>query len=232
MNLFRSEEHVRQWPLNPSQVDDYVLSIADWATVFSTSLFRRRLEPDYLQHADEYVNDYRLALRATGKALPAAERILTTVLFTDIVDSTKRAASEGDHVWRDLLERHDEVVRDCLGHFGGREVKHTGDGFLASFESPARAVRCAQMITDRARQIGLEVRAGIHTGECEVRGDDLGGIAVHIGARIAGLAGPSDVLTSRTVVEAVTGSGLEFELRGVHSLKGVPGEWEVHAAVP
>lgn len=232
MNLFRSEEHVRQWPLNPSEVDDYVLSIADWATVFSASLFRRRLEPDYLQHADEYVNDYRSALRATGKALPAAERILTTVLFTDIVDSTKRAASEGDQVWRDLLERHDEVVRDCLGHFGGREVKHTGDGFLASFESPARAVRCAQMITDRARQIGLEVRAGIHTGECEVRGADLGGIAVHIGARIAGLAGPSEVLTSRTVVEAVTGSGLEFELRGVHSLKGVPGEWEVHAAVP
>ncbi len=231
MNLFRSEEHVRQWPLNPTEIDDYVLAIADWATVVSTSLFRKRLEPDYLQHADEYVNDYRSALRATGKALPAAERILTTVLFTDIVDSTKRAASEGDQVWRDLLERHDGVVRDCLGHFGGREVKHTGDGFLASFDSPARAVRCALMITDRARQIGLEVRAGIHTGECEVRGDDLGGIAVHIGARIAGLAGPGDVLTSRTVVDAVTGSGLQFVHRGVHSLKGVPGEWEIQAAV-
>ena len=231
MNLFRSEEHVRRWPLNPSEVDDYVLSIDEWSTVFSTSLFRRRLQPDYLQHADEYVNDYRSALQATGKALPAAERILTTVLFTDIVDSTKRAASEGDQAWRDLLERHDEVVRDCLGHFGGREVKQTGDGFLACFDSPARAVRCAQMVADRTRHLGIEVRAGIHSGECEVRGDDLGGIAVHIGARIAGLGGAGDVLTSRTVVEAVTGSGLQFEHRGVHSLKGVPGEWEVQAAV-
>lgn len=231
MNLFRSEEHVRRWPLNPSEVDEYVLSIDEWATVFSTSLFRRRLQPDYLQHADEYVNDYRSALQATGKVLPTAERILTTVLFTDIVDSTKRAASEGDHAWRDLLERHDEVVRDCLGHFGGREVKQTGDGFLACFDSPARAVRCAQMVADRTRHLGIEVRAGIHSGECEVRGDDLGGIAVHIGARIAGLGGAGDVLTSRTVVEAVTGSGLQFERRGVHSLKGVPGEWEVHAAV-
>ena len=211
MNLFRSEEHVRRWPLNPSEVDEYVLSIDEWATVFSTSLFRRRLQPDYLQHADEYVNDYRSALQATGKVLPTAERILTTVLFTDIVDSTKRAASEGDHAWRDLLERHDEVVRDCLGHFGGREVKQTGDGFLACFDSPARAVRCAQMVADRTRHLGIEVRAGIHSGECEVRGDDLGGIAVHIGARIAGLGGAGDVLTSRTVVEAVTGSDLSFD---------------------
>jgi len=230
MNLFRSEEHVRRWPLYFRQDDDYVLPLSDWATVFSASLFRRRLQPDYLSHVDQYVNDYRVALQATGKALPAADRVLTTVLFTDIVDSTRRAASEGDQAWRDLLERHDEVVRDCLVHFGGREVKQTGDGFLARFESPARAVRCAQLVCARVRELGLEARAGVHSGECEVRGDDLGGIAVHIGARIAGLAGAGEVLTSRTVVEAVTGSGLVFEYRGAHSLKGVPEDWEIHAA--
>jgi len=231
MNLFRSEEHVRRWPLYFRQDDDYVLPLSDWATVFSASLFRRRLQPDYLSHVDQYVNDYRVALQATGKALPAADRVLTTVLFTDIVDSTRRAASEGDQAWRDLLERHDEVVRDCLVHFAGREVKQTGDGFLARFESPARAVRCAQLVCARVRELGLEARAGVHSGECEVRGDDLGGIAVHIGARIAGLAGAGEVLTSRTVVEAVTGSGLVFEYRGAHSLKGVPEDWEIHAAV-
>jgi class 3 adenylate cyclase len=231
MNLFRSEEHVRGWPLYTREVDDYVLPLSDWATVFGSPLFRRRLQPDYLTHIDEYVNDYRAALQATGKAPPALDRVLTTVLFTDIVDSTRRAASEGDDAWRDLLERHDEVVRDCLAHFGGREVKQTGDGFLARFESPARAIRCAQLVCERVRELDLEARAGVHSGECEVRGDDLGGIAVHIGARIAGLAGAGEVLTSRTVVEAVTGSGLDFDDRGLHELKGVPGEWEVLAAI-
>jgi class 3 adenylate cyclase len=230
MNLFRSEEHVRSWPLYFRLVDDYVLPISDWATVFSASLFRRRLQPDYLSHADQYVDDYRGALQATGKALPAADRVLTTVLFTDIVDSTRRAASEGDEAWRALLECHDDVVRDSLTHFGGREVKQTGDGFLACFESPARAVRCAMLICERVRELGLEARTGVHAGECEVRGDDLGGIAVHIGARIAGLAGAGEVLTSRTVVEAVTGSALVFEYRGAHSLKGVPDEWEIYIA--
>jgi class 3 adenylate cyclase len=231
MNLFRSEEHVRRWPLYFRQADDYVLPISDWATVFSSSLFRRRLQPDYLSHVEEYVNDYRVALQATGKALPAEDRVLTTVLFTDIVDSTRRAASEGAEAWRQLLERHDEVVRDCLAHFGGREVKQTGDGFLASFQSPARAVRCALLVCERVRELGLEVRAGVHSGECEVRGDDLGGIAVHIGARIAGLAGAGEVLTSRTVVDAVTGSELAFEFRGAHALKGVPDDWEIHVAI-
>jgi class 3 adenylate cyclase len=230
MNLFRSEEHVRGWPLYIREADDYVLPLADWATVFSSSLFRRRLQPDYLSHLDRYLDDYRSALQATGKAPPAPDRVLTTVLFTDIVDSTRRAASEGDEVWRDLLERHDEIVRDCLEHFGGHEVKQTGDGFLARFESPARAIRCAQMVCDRVRELDLEARAGVHSGECEVRGDDLGGIAVHIGARIAELAGAGEVLTSRTVAEAVTGSGLNFDHRGIHALKGVPGEWEIHAA--
>ena len=230
MNLFRSEEHVHCWPLYLRLVDDYVLPLSVWATVFSASLFRRRLQPDYLSHADQYVNDYRAALQATGKALPAADRVLTTVLFTDIVDSTRRAASEGDEAWRTLLQRHDDVVRDCLAHFEGREVKQTGDGFLACFESPARAVRCAKLICERVRELGLEARAGVHVGECEVRGNDLGGIAVHIGARIAGLAGAGEVLTSRTVVEAVTGSGLVFEYHGTHSLKGVPDDWEIHIA--
>jgi class 3 adenylate cyclase len=230
MNLFRSEEHVRGWPLYIREADDYVLPLSDWATVFSSPLFRRRLQPDYLSHVDQYVNDYRAALQATGKAPPAPDRVLTTVLFTDIVDSTRRAASEGDEAWRDLLERHDEVVRDCLAHFGGREVKQTGDGFLARFESPARAIRCAQLVCERVRELDLEARAGVHSGECEVRGGDLGGIAVHIGARIAGLAGVGEVLTSRTVAEAVTGSGLEFDHRGLHALKGVPGEWEILAA--
>jgi class 3 adenylate cyclase len=230
MNLFRSEEHVRAWPLYLREADDYVLSLSDWATVFSSPLFRMRLQPDYLSHVDQYVNDYHAALQAKGKAAPAPDRVLTTVLFTDIVDSTRRASSEGDEAWRELLERHDEVVRDCLAHFGGREVKQTGDGFLARFESPARAIRCAHMVCERVRGLDLEARAGVHSGECEVRGDDLGGIAVHIGARIAGLAGAGEVLTSRTVAEAVTGSGLDFDHRGVHELKGVPGEWEILAA--
>lgn len=231
MNLFRSEEHVRRWPLYYREVDDYVMPVSDWATVFSVPLFRRRLEPDYLARADQYVDGYRRALRARGKRLPAPDRVLTTILFTDIVDSTRRAASEGDQRWRDVLERHDEVVRDCLEHFRGREVKQTGDGFLARFDSPARAIRCGQAVCERVREIGLEARAGVHSGECEIRGDDLGGIAVHIGARIAALAGPGEVLSSRTVRDAIVGSGVGFESRGVHVLKGVPGEWEIDVAL-
>lgn len=230
MNLFRSEEHVRRWSLYFREAEDYVMPVSAWATVFSAPLFRKRLEPDYLSNIDEYVDGYRTALRALGKTLPAADRVLTTILFTDIVDSTHRAASAGDRDWRVLLERHDELVRDLLAHFEGREIKQTGDGFLARFDSPARAVRCAQSICDQIREIGLEVRAGVHSGECEVRGHDLGGIAVHIGARIAALAGPGEVLTSRTVKDAIVGSGVVFEPRGRHVLKGVPGEWEIDLA--
>lgn len=231
MNLFRSEEHVRRWSLYFREAEDYVMPVSDWATVFSAPVFRKRLEPDYLDNVDEYVAGYRTALRALGKTLPAPDRVLTTILFTDIVDSTRRAASEGDWDWRVLLERHDELVRASLAHFEGREVKQTGDGFLARFDSAARAVRCAQAICQEVREIGLEVRAGVHSGECEMRGDDLGGIAVHIGARIAALAGPGEVLTSRTVTDAIIGSGVVFEPRGVHVLKGVPGEWEIAVAV-
>lgn len=232
MNLFRSDEHVRRWPLYyRTGNDDYVMPVSEWDTVFSAPIFRNRLEPDYLAHADEYGQGYRSAFEAAGKAMPAPDRVLMTVLFTDIVDSTRRAASEGDGAWISLLERHDRIVREQLAHFQGREVKHTGDGFLACFDSPARAIRCGAAIREAVRSLGIEARAGVHLGECEQRGDDLGGIAVHIGARIGALAAPSEVLVSRTVLEAVTGSGIDFEDRGVHPLKGVPGEWAIHAAL-
>jgi class 3 adenylate cyclase len=157
------------------------------------------------------------------------ERVLATVLFTDIVSSTERAAAMGDRKWRQTLERHDELVRRELARFQGREVKQTGDGFLASFYGPARAVRCAASITDRVRAIGLDVRAGVHTGECELRGGDIAGMAVHIGARVGARAGPGEVLVSSTVRDLVVGSGLAFEERGAAELKGVPGEWRLYS---
>ena len=161
---------------------------------------------------------------------PEPERVLATVLFTDIVDSTRTAAELGDQRWRELLEGHARAVRDALGRFGGREVKSTGDGFLATFDGPARGVRCAREILDSSERLGISVRAGAHTGECEVMGDDIGGIAVHIAARVSALAGPSEVLVSRTVKDLVAGSGLEFSERGAHTLKGVPDTWELYAA--
>jgi class 3 adenylate cyclase len=157
------------------------------------------------------------------------DRVLKTILFTDIVGSTERAAEVGDRRWRELLDAHDRAVRRELDRHRGIEVKTTGDGFLAAFDGPGRAVRCAQAVTTVARGHGLEVRAGLHTGECEVRGDDLAGIAVHIGARVASLAGPGEVLVTSTVRDLVAGSGLEFADRGVQELKGVPGQWHVLA---
>lgn len=160
-----------------------------------------------------------------------AGRVVATVVFTDIVDSTGRAAELGDNRWRDLLDDHDEVVRRQLTRFQGREVKATGDGFFAAFDGPSRAIHCASAIRDAAGSLGLEIRAGAHTGECEIRGDDLGGIAVHIGARVGSLAHANEVLVSSTVKDLVAGSGFTFEHRGVHSLKGVPGEWTLYAVV-
>ena len=157
------------------------------------------------------------------------DRVLATVLFTDIVDSTRRAAEIGDRDWRALLDAHDAIVRSQLNRFRGREVKTSGDGFLAMFDGPQRAIRCAMAIRDAVQALGIEVRAGLHTGECEIRGDDIGGIAVHIGARVSALAGPNDVLVSSTLRDLVIGSGLEFEERGAHGLKGVPGEWHLFA---
>jgi class 3 adenylate cyclase/pimeloyl-ACP methyl ester carboxylesterase len=159
----------------------------------------------------------------------ADDRVLATVLFTDIVESTRRAAEIGDRDWHALLDAHDAVVRAQLTRFRGREVNTSGDGFLAMFDGPQRAIRCAMAIRDAVQALGIQVRAGLHTGECEIRGDDIGGIGVHIGARVSALAGPNDVLVSSTLRDLVIGSGLEFEERGAYELKGVPGEWRIFA---
>lgn len=166
-----------------------------------------------------------------GRRAREPERALATVLFTDIVGSTETAARLGDRAWRELLERHDAIVRRQLAIHRGREVKTMGDGFLATFDGPARAIRCAAAIEAAVREIGLEVRAGIHSGEIELIGEDVGGMAVNIGARIGALAEPGEVLVSSTVRELVVGSGLEFADRGAHSLKGAPGEWRLFAGV-
>ena len=167
----------------------------------------------------------------TGRREAAApDRVLATVLFTDIVGSTERAAELGDRRWRQLLESHNAIVRHELNRFRGIEVSTAGDGFFATFDGPARAIRCAQAITEGARRLDLEVRAGVHTGEVERIGDDVAGITVHIGARIGTLAGPGEVLVSGTVRDLVAGSGLSFEDRGQQSLRGVPGEWRVLSA--
>jgi class 3 adenylate cyclase len=158
---------------------------------------------------------------------PDPDRVLATVLFTDIVGSTERAAALGDRRWRELLTAHHLAVRRQLDRWQGQEIDTAGDGFMASFDGPARAIGCACAIRDEARALGLEIRAGLHTGECERVGEKLAGLAVHTGARVAALAGPSEVLASRTVKDLVAGSGIEFEGRGVHALKGVPGDWEV-----
>jgi class 3 adenylate cyclase len=155
--------------------------------------------------------------------------VLATVLFTDIVAATEKAERLGDRAWHDLLDRHHALIRRQLGIFRGREIDTAGDGFLAAFDGPARAVRCACAISDNVRSLGIEIRAGLHTGECEIIGQKLGGIAVHIGARVAGSAEAGEVLVSSTVKDLVAGSGLSFEDRGIRPLKGVSGEWRVFA---
>ena len=157
------------------------------------------------------------------------DRVLTTVLFTDIVASTEHLASLGDRRWRELLDAHDRAVREQLHRFRGREIKTTGDGFAACFDGPGRAIASATAITRVARELGIEVRAGMHTGECEVRGDDLAGLAVHLAARIGSLAGPGEVLVSTTVKDLVAGSGIEFVDRGDRELKGIPDTWRLYA---
>ena len=157
------------------------------------------------------------------------DRVLATVLFTDLVGSTEHARELGDRRWKETLERHNEIVRHDLARFRGREIDTAGDGFFATFDGPARAIRCARSIVDDVRNVGLDVRAGLHTGEVELAGDNVRGIAVHTGARVAARAGAGEVLVSQTVKDLVAGSGIEFEERGAHALKGIPGEWRLYA---
>jgi class 3 adenylate cyclase len=155
--------------------------------------------------------------------------VLATLLFTDIVRSTEKAAELGDRGWRELLARHHSLVRRELSRFRGEERDTAGDGFFATFDGPARAIRCAQAVVQGVREIGLEVRAGVHTGECELHDNKVAGLAVSIGARVAATAAPDEVLVSQTVKDLVAGTGLAFEDRGGHQLKGVPGEWRLYA---
>jgi class 3 adenylate cyclase len=174
-----------------------------------------------LDHVEEFVTGSR--------AFRDRERVLATVMFTDIVGSTRRAAALGDERWHHLLEDHDRLVRRRIADYRGRAVRSTGDGVLASFDGPARAIRCALSVVQAAQQLDLDLRAGLHTGECELDGDDLAGLAVHIGARIADLAEPSQVLVSGTVRDLVVGSSIGFRFEGVQELDGVPGEWRLFA---
>jgi class 3 adenylate cyclase len=184
----------------------------------------------WLGDRDAVLNEVEQFL--TGKhEVREPERVLATVLFADIVGSTERAAALGDRPWRELLEVFYAKIREVLKQFRGREIKTLGDGFLAAFDGPARAIRCAGAVRDAVRSLKLEVRCGLHTGECEVVGNDLAGIAVHTGARVAGLAAPGEVLVSQTVRDLVAGSGLSLEDRGMHALKGVPNEWRLFRAV-
>jgi class 3 adenylate cyclase len=166
---------------------------------------------------------------SVGRRDAEPERVLSTVLFTDIVDATSKASELGDRAWRELLGQHHEIIRGQLSQFRGREVDTAGDGFFATFDGPARGIRCACAIRDNLREIGLQVRVGLHTGECELIDDKITGIAVHIGARVASVATAGEVLVSRTVKDLVAGSGINFEDRGERALKGVPGEWHLYA---
>jgi class 3 adenylate cyclase len=166
----------------------------------------------------------------TGRRHPVtADRVLSTVLFSDIVGSTEQAAAVGDRRWREILDRHDAVVRREIEAYRGRLVEFTGDGVLATFDGPARAVSCGCELRDSLRALGIDIRVGLHTGEIELRGNEIGGITVHIGARVAAVADGGDVLVSRTVTDLVAGSGIDFADRGTYQLKGVPGNWQLFA---
>ena len=196
----------------------------------------RYVEIPLVMHTSWRAEDYETLLDsvlefvAGARSRFASERVLATVLFTDIVESTRRAAQIGDRRWNVLLDEHDLRSRQLVARFGGQVVKHTGDGMLATFDGPARAVQCAQDLRDALAVAGVPIRAGLHAGEVERRHDDLGGIAVHIAARVASLANEGEILVSRTVRDLVVGSGLDFEDRGAHELKGVPENWQIYAA--
>ncbi len=185
--------------------------------------------PDATTGPDPAIVDEVAEFLTGERPIVEIERVLTTVLFTDIVGSTAQAASLGDQRWRSLLDSHDKTVRGQFHRFRGREINTTGDGFVASFDGPARAIRCAQAIAEATGKLGIQLRVGLHTGECEVRGDDLGGLAVHVAARVGALASPGEILVSGMVKDLVAGSGIEFVGRGEHELKGVPGTWRLFA---
>ncbi|MGH2792696.1 MAG: adenylate/guanylate cyclase domain-containing protein [Actinomycetota bacterium] len=186
---------------------------------------------DYSWYAGDQdsVLDEVQAFFTGARPAPDVDRVLATILFTDIVDSTRRASAIGDRRWRELLDAHDRVASDEIGRFRGRLIKSTGDGVLATFDGPARAVRCAGAIAESLGSRGVEIRAGLHTGEVELRGEDVGGIAVHLASRVMAEAGPRETVVSSTVKDLVVGSGIEFNDRGTHELKGVPGEWRLYA---
>jgi class 3 adenylate cyclase len=181
------------------------------------------------EHPDAYLEAVQRFARELHEEEVELESVLATVLFTDIVDSTARQAEIGDRGWADLLRDHHAVVRGCLARYRGRELDTAGDGFFAAFDGPARAIRCAQAIVAAVRPLGLQVRAGLHTGECRTIDGKIAGLAVSIGARVTGLAGPSEILVSQTVRDLTAGSGLDLADRGEHRLKGVPGAWRVYA---
>jgi pimeloyl-ACP methyl ester carboxylesterase/class 3 adenylate cyclase len=216
------------------RVDERVISIDNARYMASRISGAKLVELPGIDHMP-WVGDLDAIVHETAEFLTGtrpmadAERTLATVLFTDIVQSTERAAALGDRRWRELLETHQALVREILAQFRGREIDTAGDGFLAAFDGPARAIRCADAIRKRSRTAGVEIRAGLHTGECEVMGEKLGGIAVHIGSRVAAKALPGEIVVSQTVKDLVAGSGLNFADRGVHALKGVPGDWRLFA---
>jgi class 3 adenylate cyclase len=216
------------------RTDDRMVPLA-WAQAAAAAIPNARLvELPGRDHVpvydpDQIVDEIEEFLTGT-RTVHEPDRMLATVMFTDIVDSTRRAAELGDRTWRDLLNRHDQLMRRELERHRGREVKTMGDGFLATFDGPARGIKCALSARNAMRgELGLDIRAGLHTGEVELIGDDVGGIAVNIGARVGSAAGPGEVLVSRTVTDLVAGSGIDFADRGAHALKGVPGEWHLFA---
>jgi pimeloyl-ACP methyl ester carboxylesterase len=218
------------------RTDDWVVPIGHAHYLAQTIPNARLIELPGVDHitfvgdTDPLVDEIEEFLTGARSA-PETDRVLATVLFTDIVGSTERAAAVGDRRWRELLEQHHRLVRRELERFRGNEIDTAGDGFMASFDGPARAIRCARAIEDANETLGVDVRAGVHTGECERLGDKLSGIAVHIAARVASNAGPGEVVVSQTVKDLVAGSGLEFEDRGLHELKGVPDAWRLFAVV-
>jgi pimeloyl-ACP methyl ester carboxylesterase len=215
-------------------VDDHVCRVENARFLARTIPDARYVElpggdhPMFGELADAALAEIREFLTGVRES-PYADRVLATVLFTDLVGSTEQARELGDRRWRELLEAHHAAVRRELVRFGGREIDTAGDGFLASFDGPARAIRCASAVVDSVAGLGLQIRVGVHTGECEVHGDKLAGLAVHVGARVAAQASPGEVLVSNTVQDLIAGSGIELEDRGLFALKGLDGERRLYA---